>query len=100
MLSSEIFEKYLYLPGKILLKDTSTYLLTEKDINPVLELAMSLSHKTEQRDDLAVYVMTHGPECTWLEDYCIPLEIGAACRDNHCCELRDDMGEDTYFRER
>ncbi|MCZ0860178.1 DUF4422 domain-containing protein [Methanocorpusculum sp. MG] len=56
---------------------------------------MSLLPKTEQKDDLAVYVMTHGPECTWLADYCIPLEIGAACRDKHCCELRDDLGEDT-----
>lgn len=56
---------------------------------------MNLLLMTEQKNDLAVYVMTHGPECTWLADYCIPLEIGAACRDKHCCELRDDMGEDT-----
>ena len=35
-------------------------------------------------EDIAVYVMTHGPECTHLKNYCIPLEIGAACRDKHC----------------
>ena len=43
--------------------------------------------------DIAVYVMTHGPECKHLKDYCIPLEIGAACRDKHCGILRDDTGE-------
>ncbi|HJJ47821.1 MAG TPA: DUF4422 domain-containing protein [Methanocorpusculum sp.] len=43
--------------------------------------------------DIAVYIMTHGPACTWLADYCVPMELGAACRHNHCCELRDDTGD-------
>ena len=56
---------------------------------------MNLLLMTEQKNDLAVYVMTYGQECTWLVDYYIPLEIGVACRDKHCCELLDDMDEDT-----
>lgn len=51
-------------------------------------------------EDIAVYVMTHGPECTHLEDYCIPLEIGAACRDKHCGILRDDTGDNISEKDR
>ena len=42
--------------------------------------------------------MTHGPECVGLKDYGIPLEIGAACRETHCCELRDNIGEDNISK--
>ena len=51
-------------------------------------------------EDIAVYVMTHGPKCTHLKDYCIPLEIGAACRDKHCGILRDDAGENISEKDR
>jgi len=51
-------------------------------------------------EDIAVYVMTHGPECTHLEDYCIPLEIGAACRDKHLGILRDDTGDNISEKDR
>lgn len=44
-------------------------------------------------NNLRVYIMTHGPECGWTMNYCSPLEIGAACRDKHCCPLRDDTGD-------
>lgn len=45
-------------------------------------------------EDIAVYVMTHGPACVGIKDYAIPLEIGAACRETHCCDLRDNLGDD------
>lgn len=44
--------------------------------------------------------MTHGPKCTYLKDYCIPLEIGAACRDEHCGTLRDDTGDNISEKDR
>lgn len=43
--------------------------------------------------NLAVYVMTHGPECICLEDYCYPLEVGAAYHDIPSCILRDNTGD-------
>ena len=55
---------------------------------------MSLKNKEFKEGNLAVYVMTHGPECTWLDDYCIPMELGAAKRDNLRYTIRDDDGED------
>ena len=44
-------------------------------------------------EDIAVYVMTHGPEYTHLEDYSIQLEIRVACRYKHCGILRDNTGD-------
>lgn len=55
---------------------------------------MSLKNKEFKEGNLAVYVMTHGPECTWLDDYCIPMELGAAKRDNLRYATRDDEGDD------
>lgn len=55
---------------------------------------MSLKNKEFKEGNLAVYVMTHGPECTWLDDYCIPMELGAVNRDNLRYATRDDEGDD------
>lgn len=44
-------------------------------------------------NSVAVYVMTHGPECKWTGSYCFPIEIGAACHEIHSSYIRDDDGD-------
>ena len=56
---------------------------------------MSLKNKEYVDDDIAVYVMTHGPTCTWLDDYCIPMELGAELRNNMQYQLKDNDGSDS-----
>ena len=43
---------------------------------------------------LKVYMVTHGPECFEIPDYCVPIEVGAALRENFRYELRDDLTDD------
>ena len=41
-----------------------------------------------------VYMVTHGPKCFEIPDYCVPIEVGAALRENFRYELRDDLTAD------
>ena len=43
---------------------------------------------------IKVYMVTHGPECYEIPEYCVPIEAGAALRDHFHYELRDDCTED------
>lgn len=49
-------------------------------------------------NDIAVYIMTHGSECYHIPDYCLPLEVGAALRNNFRYELRDDSSNDNISK--
>jgi Domain of unknown function (DUF4422) len=55
---------------------------------------MNLNKGKSQDNDIAVYIITHGPECYHIPDYCLPLEVGAAFRNNFRYQLRDDSGDD------
>ena len=48
----------------------------------------------ENSPAVKVYMVTHGPECTEIPEYCVPIEAGAALRKNFRYSLRDDMAED------
>ena len=41
-----------------------------------------------------VYMVTHGPECFEIPAYCIPIEVGAALRENFKYDLHDDLTDD------
>jgi len=41
-----------------------------------------------------IYMMTHGPTCAMIPECCIPMEIGAACRNNFKYMIRDNQGSD------
>ena len=43
---------------------------------------MNLSKEKNEDNNIAVYIITHGPECYHVSDSCLPLEVGAALRNN------------------
>jgi hypothetical protein len=59
---------------------------------------MNLSKEKKEDNDIAVYIITHGPECYQIPDYCLPLEVGAALRNNFQYELRDDSSDDNISK--
>jgi hypothetical protein len=59
---------------------------------------MNLKKENSEDNDIVVYIITHGPECCHIPDYCLPLEVGAALRNNFHYNLRDDSSDDNISK--
>jgi len=55
---------------------------------------MNLNKEKNGNDDITIYIITHGPECYHIPDYCLPIEVGAALRNNFHYGLRDNSNDD------
>jgi hypothetical protein len=58
----------------------------------------NLSKEKIENGDVAVYIVTHGPECRCIPDYCLPIEVGAESRNNFHYELRDNSNDDNISK--
>lgn len=59
---------------------------------------MKWKEKMMRDINLAVYVVTHGPKCRKLYDYCIPIEVGADSRTEFNYELKDNSGDNISLK--
>ena len=48
----------------------------------------------DNQPNINVYIMTHGPICEIIPDYCSPLEIGCSVRNEFHYPLRDNADDD------